>query len=247
MLPSHGHIACRKCFTNEHDKTIQLNEWKLQNDPCHWGSNTPRYLILGFSKGFTQTNAFANDRFEDVPFKGMRARLERILKSFGVLGDNTGIDTLFGKADSDVAFASLIRCSASRIDAKKTAQTGREVYSCTGPIIGKSFREIPQIIQCCAESYLLNLPDSLRAVILLGNGDAYLKHTKALIKRLYPDNFRQINDCAIQAGGKLWVWAAHPSGLNGHFENWITSSGKPGMKFEHAISAMNHQLKGQTL
>lgn len=246
MLPTHGPVTCRKCFTNGYDESIQLFEWKLQNDPCHWGSANPKYLVLGFSKGFTQANEFDGGKFEDVPFKGMRPRLGRILEAFGILDVANSIDSLFGDKDSDIAFGSLIRCSVSRVDEKRSTEAGRKIYGCTGPIITKSFREIPDVVLTCAEIHLLDLPRSLKVIVLLGNGDAYIKSTKALVKNLYKTNFKPINNCAVLAGGILWIWAAHPSGLNGHFENWISSIGKPGRKFDEAIEALNQHKQELT-
>src|SRR5690348_13165688 len=52
-LPSHGRIACRRCFAGT-DEVLTLGKWRVVNDPGAWGSATPTVLVLGFSKGFTQ-------------------------------------------------------------------------------------------------------------------------------------------------------------------------------------------------
>lgn len=246
MLPSHGPVACRKCFTDGCGKTMQLGAWKLQNDPCHWGSANPTYLVLGFSKGFTQADEFAQGRFEDVPFKGMRPRLGKILKTFGVLDNERRINEQFSNPENDIAFASLIRCSASRRDEKASAAKGTEIYSCTGSIIPKSFSEIPDVISNCAEEFLRDLPPSVKTVVLLGNGDAYIKQTKALLARLFESSYQELNSCAVTADGRLWVWASHPSGLNGHFDAWMSGVGKSGKKFHQALAALEIQHMGDT-
>src|SRR6267154_5768859 len=83
-LPPHGRIGCRKCFTGE-GSTQTVGKWQMVNDPASWGSAAPRVLILGFSKGFTQADAFRSGRFEDIPFKKMRPRLTEVLQLLGVL------------------------------------------------------------------------------------------------------------------------------------------------------------------
>ena len=62
-LPSHGHITCRRCFTTD-GNTQMIGKWQMVNDPAAWGSASPEILILGFSKGFTQANAFRSGRLD---------------------------------------------------------------------------------------------------------------------------------------------------------------------------------------
>jgi len=116
MLPNHGKVSCRKCFAGGTGSIMQSGNWRIQNDPCHWGSATPKYLVLGFSKGFTQADELDSGRFEDVPFKGMRRRLGQILEKFGMLGQADRIEEQFSNHENEIAFASLIRCSVARID-----------------------------------------------------------------------------------------------------------------------------------
>src|SRR5690606_32655132 len=111
MLPSHGRVDCRKCFGAKAGSTLERGKWRLQNDPCHWGSPNPEVLVLGFSKGFTQVDALTNLPFADVPFKGMRDRLGRTLESFGLLPHASLINQQFSNPGNRIAFASLIRCS----------------------------------------------------------------------------------------------------------------------------------------
>jgi len=80
----------------------------------------------------------------------------------------------------------------------------------------------------------------LRAVILLGNDDGYVSGVRSTIKALYPDGFKVFNPMTYEAGGKVWVHAAHPSGSNGHLGAWLdaTSCTKRGAKAIQAISAL---------
>ena len=79
-----------------------------------------------------------------------------------------------------------------------------------------------------------------RAVILLGNSDAYLKSIRTVLKRLFSDTFKQINDVTIQADGFLWVHVSHPSGLNGHFDKWLTSEAGSGVKRKQAMEGLSY-------
>ncbi|WP_137165619.1 hypothetical protein [Salinimonas lutimaris] len=202
------------------------------NDPGAWGSDKPEYLILGFSKGSTQAGIYDNGRFEDVAFAKMRGRLSEVLKALGLISQEETVDERIADPKSKIAFGSLIRCSVSRADDKNG------IYSCTGPIINKSFNEIPDVIANCSEKYLKALPRELKAVIMLGNSDQYVKAVRRLLERMFSGTYRVINDMAVWADGKVWVHTAHPSGLNGHFNTWLTSETSSGYKRIQALDAM---------
>lgn len=228
MLPPHGKIDCRVCYEGTNDNVIEpaLN-WRMTNNPGAWGSATPEYLVLGFSKGFTQANLYEHNRFEDVAFADMRDRLTKALHTIGVLENNMSVSEKIEDPNSNIAFGSLIRCSVAMAIVTDGENCG---YSCTGPVINKSFREIPHVIENCTDKYLRNLPESIKAVIMLGNSDAYLKAICSVLKRLFKDTYEVVNDVTVKAGGLLWVQVSHPSGINGHFGAWLTSDAGTGIK-----------------
>lgn len=239
MLPEHGKITCRECFTNTDSDTFAPNsKWKMINDPGAWGGREPEYLVLGFSKGATQSGMYDKGRFEEVAFAGMRNRLTQALRLMSVLSQNESVDEKISDPNSNIAFGSLIRCSVSRIDEKASAKKGKDVFACTGPLITKSFIEIPEIISTCSKKYLSNLPVTIRIVFMLGNGDSYVKNCQRLLESLFPGDFRTINTMAVHADGRLWVHLAHPSGLNGHFNTWANESVGPGLKRIEASRAI---------
>lgn len=236
MLPKHGKINCRVCFDDAKEKVIKpAVNWRMVNDPGAWGSQTPEYLVLGFSKGATQAGLYENGKFEDVAFANMRDRLTSALIAVGILPANENVTSRISNPNSSIAFGSLVRCSVSRAETKNGILGG---YSCTGPIIGKSFKEIPEIIANCSEKYLRDLPKEIRVVVMLGNSDQYVKAVKKLLKAMFEDSFCEINDMAVKADGKVWVHVAHPSGLNGHFNTWLTSNSGPGLKRHKAIAGI---------
>lgn len=242
MLPEHGKIHCRQCFIAQQSKITKLHpDWRMINDPGAWGGSRPEYLVLGFSKGATQQGIFESGKFEDVAFSGMRVRLTQALRSVGALGRQDEVSDKIANPSGNIAFGSLIRCSVSRKDQRATLQKGDDVFSCTGPMINKSFREIPQVINTCANKFLRDLPLTIKAVFFLGNGDAYVKQCQTLLKNLFPDTYQQINSMAAQADGHIWIHLAHPSGLNGHFNTWLLRNEGPGKKRLLAIEALNHK------
>tara|TARA_Y100001934_G_C12369767_1_gene785618 strand:+ start:2679 stop:3773 length:1095 start_codon:yes stop_codon:yes gene_type:complete len=223
MLPQHGKIECSTCYGPAEKEAFPHELWKMRNDPGAWGGAKPEWLVLGFSKGSTQADYYDNGSFEEVAFAGMRPRLERILKHLGALSAGESLDAAIANPAGNVAFGSLIRCSVARQD-----ESGK--YQCSGPLIKKSFKEIPQVISACTNRFLKELPDSVRTVVMLGNDSGYIKHCHSLIKDLFPVAFEEVNDVAARADGRLWLHVAHPSGANGHFEGWMESQSEASRK-----------------
>ncbi len=146
----------------------------------------------------------------------MRSRLERILKRLGALPSGVSLNDAIANPEGNIAFGSLIRCSVARQDSKAK-------YQCSGSLITKSFKEIPQVIAACTNQFLKHLPDSVKIVVMLGNNSSYVKPCHDLIREMFPEGFEELNEVAVRADGRLWVHVAHPSGANGHFERWMES------------------------
>ncbi len=223
MLPQHGKIECSACYGPGEKEAFPHSLWKMRNDPGAWGGNNPEWLVLGFSKGSTQADYYDNGSFEEVAFAGMRPRLERILKHLGALSAGESLDAAIANPAGNVAFGSLIRCSVARQD-----ESGK--YQCSGPLIKKSFKEIPSVISACTQKFLTALPGSVKTVVLLGNDSGYIKHCKALMRSLFPVGFEEVNEVAVRADGRLWLHVAHPSGANGHFEGWMEGQAEASSK-----------------
>jgi hypothetical protein len=237
FLPSHGRIACRKCFTNS-SAIEEIGLWQAVNDPSAWGAADPIILVLGFSKGFTQATASLSGDFEAIPFKNMRPRLTAALRRIGLLGAIENVETKFSHNEKDFAFGSLVRCSLSRLDLKSG------VRKCTGDIMPKAFSEpVKEIVHRCADTFLRRLPASVRAVVMLGTGDAYISGCAGLIKATYSDTFREMNEVSYRTGDVVWTHVAHPSGLNGHFDSWMegnpsNSSGRKMLLAREALATL---------
>jgi hypothetical protein len=238
MLPKHGTINCRLCFGASDGNMRKPNpNWKMINDPGAWGGGAdPEYLVLGFSKGKTQTGIYESGMFEDVAFSGMRSRLTAALRAMGALTSHECVGSKIADPDSNIAFGSLIRCSVSRID---KAAEGKEVYSCSGPLITRSFTEIHEVIDNCTRRFLTDMPASVRVVFFLGNTDSYVTKCQSILRKLFPDGFKQINAMAAYANSRVWVNIAHPSGSNGHFNTWLKEDCGAGLKRIQAKDAID--------
>ncbi|MCG8029923.1 MAG: hypothetical protein N0E55_02120 [Candidatus Thiodiazotropha taylori] len=239
LLPSHGRIKCRNCFSTE-ENTQESTQWRITNDPGAWGSNNPRFLVLGFSKGFTQANAYKEGSFDAVAFAKFRPRLQNVLMRLGLLSGERDINTLMTAKEDQWAFGSLVRCSLCR----KNSKNGE--WAATGPLMKKAFVEVPaaDYVSNCSEKFLTSLPDRLKVVVILGNDDGYVKHVSSVIRKLYHEDFERVNDMAYKCGGVIWIHAAHPSGSNGHLRAWLDASSdkKQGIKAVQAIAAVNMAL-----
>jgi hypothetical protein len=211
--PCHGKLNCKRCFATG-ESVLTVGPWRLRNDPGHWGSINPKVLVLGFSKGSTQADVYANGRFEDVPFAECRTRLASILRTLGLLADNDSIDAKFTANEVDFGFASLIRCSLARWNDKSRS------YRTSGQIIKQAFEEETKFIHNCVERYASGFPERLKLIVMLGIDDAYIENCRKLFSRIH--DIRPVNEVAYTNGRVTWVHATHPSPANGHFTTWLT-------------------------
>lgn len=162
MEVSHGRLKCRRCFGDPSAQLLRVGHWNIRNDPCYWGGNNPETLVLGFSKDFTQAKAVQSDQFEAIPFKGMRPRLTEVLRVLGVLRPSETVDQAISDPNGGIGFASLIRCSVSRLNEKKTMNSGTDVFECSGPLIKKSLPKYRRLSQIARSSFSPTYPLPLR-------------------------------------------------------------------------------------
>lgn len=213
---AHGPQECRLCFSSD-ENTLFLGDWRLHNNPGYYGSSTPSTLVLGFSKGANQNRAAECSDFDRVAFAGARHRLHTVLTVLGLMPNDRSIDHLMTARERDFGVASLVRCSFCKMK-------GGECKT-SGDVIPSAFTnaDTVRIIECCTTTHLKTLPPSVECVVLLGTADAYIKKTRAIFSGMYAD-FSSVNEVAFRAGGSLWVYAAHPSPGNGHFESWASGT-----------------------
>jgi hypothetical protein len=231
---THGPIQCRACFPHD-EESLDMGDWRLQNNPGYYGSENPSVLILGFSKGANQNKEAKSGDFDNIAFSGARHRLQKILETLGLMPSGRSINEIMTAEEKEFGVASLVRCSFGKMK--------NGTYKTSGDVIPSSFSnsQTLQIIQRCTEMHLGELPSRVKLVILLGTSDNYIKKTKSMISKLF-DDFKNISEVAFTARGALWIYATHPSPGNGHFESWISDgSGIPSArKRTLAITALNN-------
>jgi hypothetical protein len=210
----HGAVQCRLCFDGSNN-TLALGEWRLQNGPGYWGSSDPAILVLGFSKGANQNKAAQAGDFDKIAFAQARQRLKAVLEALKLMPSDRDIDALMTARERVFGFASLVRCSLHKVE------RGRQKTS--GNIIPSAFANpsTQVIISRCAGTFLGKLPNRVRLVVLLGTNNTYLAATQAVFRRLYTE-YQAINPVSFRAGNALWIYAAHPSPGNGHFNSWVS-------------------------
>ena len=219
------------CFCDSKERS--LGDWRLLNNPGYFGSNDPEILVLGFSKGAIQNKIRTEISFDKIAFAGARHRLKAVLESLKIMPSDRGIDALMTKGEKIFGFTSLLRCSLFKI------QDG--VCKTSGDVIPKAFVNVATmiVIRRCAKTFLTTLPERVRLVVLLGTSDNYIAKTQSLLRELNAD-YSAINEVAFRTGKTLWVYAAHPSPANGHFNGWISGNADDpsGKKRILAVKAM---------
>jgi hypothetical protein len=194
-------------------------------------------LVLGVSKGNTQSNAFAAGRFDDVAFKKIRHRLLEVLQTVGLLPGETLIrfERRFLAEEQEYAFASVVRCSLTGMDRKKG------IHPADSPNVIPAFKPDSEgytFVSACVDQHIGSLPSSTRTVILLGNTDSYVRNLQYLVGRTL-GCVTPINNVAYRARGALFVHVSHPSKGNGHFGAFNRGEGTAGAKMRLARAALH--------
>lgn len=214
----------------------ERGSFRLVRDPGHWGASDPHTLVLGISKGNTQSQAFGSEPFDGVAFKGIRYRVLEAFHAVGLLLSETNgaFEQRFSASERDYAFASVVRCSITGMDRKKC------VHTADSPNVLPAFRRDSagsKFVENCVDQHLVSLPRRTRLVLLLGNTDAYIAALADLISRRR-GRVTPLNAVAYDSVGVRFVHLAHPSRGNGHFGPFIRGEGKPGMKRDLARKAL---------
>src|SRR4051812_38683676 len=108
LLPAHGRVDCADCFPSVTNwgGAYERDGWRLERNPCAWGSDDPIVLVLGFSKGVNQTRDLieADGRgYNAVPFRSMRNNLTAILRRLSLLAPHDDVDRHINAEEKDIA------------------------------------------------------------------------------------------------------------------------------------------------
>lgn len=232
---SHGPMTCRRCWRSDADVQY-AGDFKLVHDPGHWGATDPVTLILGISKGNTQSSAYGKGSFDTVAFKGIRHRILDILQSVGLLADEkpAKLERRFSSMELDFAFASVVRCSLTGMHRKKG------VHTADSPTVLPAFRFQSagfNFVSNCVDQHLVSLAPRTSLVLLLGNTGPYMAALQDVVA-IKRGPVTPINEVAYWSTGVKFIHLAHPSKGNGHFGAFIRGEGTAGAKRDLAKAAL---------
>jgi hypothetical protein len=223
LLPKHGQIACRRCWTSSGSESEMVStdrKFKLVNDPAAWGSQEPRYLILGITKGNTQSGAMSKSisrgDFDLVAYKEFRDRLTMVLHKVGLAQHVKSVDSLIQAQEKVFGWGSVVRCSLTgwnKTRQRFTGESGKVLPAFNHP-------EMSIIVRNCVSQFLSKLPARTEIIVFLGNDDGYMNKMQRMVAKAYGSDFSpepQYKGVSYFAGGKQWVHVGHPSKGNGHF------------------------------
>lgn len=223
-------------------------KFKLVNDPAAWGAQNPKVLVLGITKGNTQSGAMKWDNFDKVPYKNFRDRLPTVLQLVGLARQVRDVSDLITRTEITYAWGSVVRCSLTGFDKKRQDYSGE-----SGKVLPAfSDSRMRTVVSNCFSTYLVSLPLRLELIVLLGNSDGYLKKMGKLVAQYYPKDFyaNPLNEgISYEAGGKLWVHVGHPSKGNGYFNNFLRDPPDigQGKKRELAKCAIERRLTSESV
>lgn len=218
QLPPHGYIGCRKCFTGE-VKQFQFSNfdgsrWQLEQPNATWGSTRPEVMVLGFSRGATQSKP--GIPFDEIAFKGMRGSLTLILQALGLLGSESIAEHIRAESNK-FGFGSLIRCSVAQWDTKKSS------FAKSGGAILKKFAQGDQthaIAANCSSQYLGTLPERTKLIVMLSNDEAYVKFCFELMSHTRGET-TWVNPVSYDSAGVRFVHTIHAKAQGSYIPDWL--------------------------
>ena len=185
LLPCHGRIECRRCFGGGDviwgETALERGDWNLVNNPMAFGSQTPKILVLGFSKGGNQNADILKRPHNDIAFRGGRHNLATILETLGLKEQDRSIDEMIADRHGEFAFGSLVRCSVKKRSGDKWLMSGKDIMgSCLRD------REMGDVVTNCVSQFLGALPPSVQLVVMLGNDLTYVVGCFSAIRLIRP-------------------------------------------------------------
>ena len=238
-FPTHGRISCSICFDRPAiwgvTKQIAADGWALENNPCAWGSESPRFALLGFSKGERQSKGIGSRIHNEIPFAGFRDRLDAGLRKLGLFGETETISDHLKNTESDWAFGSVVRCSLE----KDSSKSGNIIPQASGGSY-RLWRDN------CSRTFLAQLPERLKVVVMLSNTDSYVKECFLRIKELHPST-KMLNPVAYSNGSVTWIHIVHFGGQGFNWmSDWLNEApNKAGQKGAWAVQAAGYALRSE--
>ncbi len=256
-LPTHGRVACVLCHKGQvqsFDRTVTIEgDWRITANPLAWGNAFPEVVVLGFSKGPTQAGSLASTPHDAIAFKGGRLALGKILSYVGLLPPETDIslkqsvDRIIADRNGRFHFGSLIRCTVEQQIRGTWTGTG-------GGMLDKFVRTSfgAEVAGRCAATFLGNLPQSTRIVVMLGMGARgnYVNEARKLFAAARPGKWEAINEVSYSDGEITVVHVEHFKSQGALIPNWLSGNGHPrgklGLAAKAAIFDALHAMRAAT-
>lgn len=231
-LPIHGRVDCTVCFKSKpviFDQTKETDgNWRITANPLAWGNQNAEIVILGFSKGQTQSGALANTSHDEIAYKKGRVSVGKILAHVGLIpkGDNqflrNTVDKIIADKTGRFHFGSLIRCAVEQRDKKSPNDWISSGAGMLDKFVATKFGQ--DIAQRCSANFLGNLPLQTKLVVMFGMGakQNYIEESYNLFQKARPTKiWKRINEVAYYDGEIMVVHVEHFAAQGALIPNWM--------------------------
>lgn len=236
MLPDHGKIACAECHRGQpfaFDRTQTVDGgWRITSNPLAWGNSTAEIVVLGFSKGPTQSGSLGAAAHDEIAYRGGRTALAKILHHIRLIEapNASVVDSLISDCEGRFHFGSLIRCTVER------REEASGLWKGTGggmldKFVANKFGTA--VLDTCMEKHLGDLPKRTKLVVMLGMGTDgnYVAACRSAFRRLRPGEWRSLNEVAYSDGTLTVVHTEHFKSQGALLPNWLSEDGHPRGQF----------------
>lgn len=247
-LPKHGRVNCTACFQSfknvEFDLTKRVEgDWRITANPLAWGNSEPEVIVLGFSKGPTQSGALASSPHNQIAYKGSRTNVGKILQHIGLIhpkaGESLGdaVNNLIANQAGKFHFASLIRCTVERNDAGVWKGSGGGMLD---KFVATPFGK--EVSSNCTTMFLKELPLKTKLIVMFGMGTGlnYVRNSYELYRQARGGDWRWINEVFYTDGKVVVVHVEHFASQGNLLPRWLGEGGHSraqyGIMAQQAIS-----------
>lgn len=229
-LPLHGRIDCTKCFSGcavDFDKTkITDTGWRITANPLAWGNPNCEIVVLGFSKGPTQSGALANSPHDEIAYKGSRLNVGKILSHIGVLPTfsekdlGTTVSEAIANQSGRFHFGSLIRCTVERYEEKETSWKGSG-GGMLDKFVATKFGQT--VSRNCTDRFLVHLPARTKLIVMFGLGSKlnYVQESFKLYQAARGGTWSWLNDISYSDGQIVVVHVEHFASQGALIPQWL--------------------------
>lgn len=224
-LPKHGRIECAICHEGApyaFDRTRTTRDgWRITNNPLAWGGSDPEVIVLGFSKGPTQSGDLENTPHDEIAYKSGRSNVAKILHHIGLLPEPKRelVDRLISDPGGNIHFGSLVRCTVERLDHESGAWKGSGGGMLDG-FVANDFGS--KVVTLCARRFLSVLPERTRLIVMFGMGSKgnYVSACRKVFASVRPGSWSVFNPVTYFDDRIVVVHAEHFASQGALIPNW---------------------------